>query len=191
MSDNNEAITQGWSQNMTFQTHVSPERWTEQIFGPSRNHSQVLKMYNLVGRRCCMIQYSLTYYSCLRWGCKIIPMWKSMRGEETVTQRANHMSYHVTMSFHFSCRCRGRQAIVIWKSQLPDRSKIACPNAIETAIGIVTLKQHSIVKQRSNDFEKAFKWKWNYIGTALKRPSNNAQLRNSAQTSLKRTETIN
>ena len=104
-------------------------------------------MHNLVGRRCCMILihhrtapaqhaascsicfktehpgglktawYSLTYYSCLRWGCKIIPMWKSMRGEETVTQRANHMSYHVTMSFHFSCRCRGRQAI--WYEKKP------------------------------------------------------------------------
>ena len=80
------------------------------------------------------------------------------------------------------------------KSQLPDRSKIACPNAIETAIGIVTLKQRSIVKQRSNDSWKGGQMKvklhWHSAQTTLKQRSGDPQttlpqLLNSPQTTPK------
>lgn len=121
---------------------------------------------------------SLTVVNYLPWGCEIIPMWKSMWGEETVTQRANHRSYHMTMSFHFSCHCRGRQAIVIWKKSaarskqdpVPKRDRNCDWNNshMETALncqttlkwlwkgGQMKVKLHwygpqTILKQRSSD----------------------------------------
>ena len=143
----------------------------------------------------------MAWYSLLHWGCKIIPMWKSMRGEETVTQRANHMSYHVTMSFHFSCRCSGRQAIVIWKKpaarskqdRVPKRDRNCDWNSnIETALNCQTtlkwlwkggqmkvkLRWHgpqTTLKQRSNDPQTALPQLLNGPQTTLKQRSNDPQ----------------